>query len=94
MATPPNLPRSVRLKEWMFAHDITHQDIAEQLGITKNASQIYLNGDCMPVRYHEKCVALGFPVELLPMPYDKRRGPGRRKPNFPGLATAPNDAHA
>lgn len=94
MTTPPTLPRSVRLKEWMSAHGIIHQDVAEQLGITKNAVQTYFNGDCMPVRYHEKCVALGFPVELLPMPYDRPRGRTRRKPFFPGLATAPNDAHA
>lgn len=95
MTTPVVLPRSLRLRMWMTEHNITYQDMAEQLGIAKQAAQNFLTRDCMPVRYHEKCVVLGVPVELLPMPFDKPSGrPKGAKPNFPGLATASNDAHA
>lgn len=93
MTTPPTLPRSVRLKEWMSEHHIDNQAVAEQLGITRERVRMYFNQDWMPVGPHKQCVALGFPVDLLPTPYDMPKGRPRLKPHFPGLA-AQEDAHA
>lgn len=93
MTTPATLPRSVRLRGWMRDHRITDEAVSEHLGITPQAVYKFFAQDCMPVRHHEKCVALGLPVELLPMPYDKPKGRARSKPHFPGLA-AGEGAHA
>lgn len=86
MTTLAILPRSVRLKEWMDEHRITYRATGEQLGITEQSVRKFLLQDWMPVRHHEKCVALGFPVDLLPTPFDKPKGRIRSKPHFPGLA--------
>lgn len=82
-----SLPRSERLREWMLAHNITDAALGRQLGITAQAVNKFFSQDTMPVRHHEKCLALGFPQNLLPTPYDRPRG-RRRIPNFPGIMDA------
>lgn len=93
MATP-DLPRTVRLKAWMAEHNITFRDVAEQLSISTNSAHKFLNQDTIPVKHHTVLVSLGFPVELLPVAFDKRPGRPVAKPNFPGLAMSAEGARA
>lgn len=92
--TTPDLPRTVRLKAWMAEHNITFRDVAEQLSVSTNVAHKFLNQDTIPVRRHSVLVSLGFPVELLPTPFDKPKGRIRIKPHFPGLAMSAEGARA
>lgn len=94
MTTTAIFPRSERLRVWMLEHYITNAALGEQLGISAQAVNKFLKEETMPVRHHKKCLELGFPEELLPIPYDRPRGIRSRKPIFPGLMAAPETNRA
>ena len=80
--------RYQNLRAWMDKYDITFRAIGEHLGLTEGAVRSYLKRTCMPVRYHEKLLPLGFPVDLLPEARDVPRGPKPKQARFPGLEAA------
>lgn len=88
MTTSATLPRSIRLVQWMAEHSITYRALANQLGCSYENVHRWIYSDIMPTKYHASCVALGFPPELLPAPYDRPQGRPTRKPCFPGLVAS------
>lgn len=92
MTTTPELPRTEQLRKWMADHFITDAALAEHLGVSTQATNKFINSETIPIRHHSKCLALGFPEELLPTPFDKPRGPRPKTPIFPGLMAAQAEA--
>ncbi len=93
MSTATTLPRSIRLADWLAEHNIRYRDIGHELGISTAAAHKMLKQDTMPTVHHAKCIALGFPPEILPEPYDIKRGRPAGKPLFPGLVASPSLAN-
>lgn len=92
MTSTPVIPRSTRLREWMDAHQITDEALGEKLGLHRVSVCRVLNAETMRTVHHAACLELGFPPELLPIPYDKPRGPRPKQPVFPGLVGTPLEA--
>lgn len=88
MTTTTTLPRTERLRLWMAVHNITDAALGKKLGISAQATNKFMNAEIMPVKHHEKCLELGFPMELLPAPFDRPRGRRPKQPRFPGLVAA------
>lgn len=87
--------RQSRLREWMKDHKITVIELARRLGVSERIARKYICEESIPTNRHNQFVTLGFPVELLPKPLDRKGGCKRLVPDFPGLrqeaqsATAP-----
>lgn len=75
--------RISQLQKWMRERDITHRAIAERIGVAISSVHRFLNSEDMPVRHHEELLRLGFPVELLPEPLDRKPGRKKLEPRFP-----------
>lgn len=90
MAITPEHPRWKPYKLlliWCEEHGITMTAIAGELGLKSEGSvRGFLQSDTMPTAHHARMVKLGFPVELLPEPMDKKPGRVPKVPYFPGLA--------
>lgn len=69
--------RIERLREWMRERDITNRAVAEKIGVALSSVHRFLNSEDIPTRHHAELLRLGFPVDLLPMPLDRK--PGRKK---------------
>lgn len=80
--------RYIRRCEWMNEHRITYVAIGEQLGISATAVSRMLYSETMPVKRHQQMLALGFPDDMLPVPFDRPRGRPKNVPIFPGLAAS------
>lgn len=93
MTTSMNVPRTERLGKWMSEHDITYRALGEQLGMSAYGANKMLNQEIMPTHRHADCLRLGFPKDLLPVPFDKKRGPRPKTARFPGLS-AQEASHA
>ena len=81
-------PRSVKLKTWMDGYDITWEAVGKQFEMTGASARAMLRKEIMPPDRHMRLLELGFPEELLPIPYELKRGPAPKTPRFPGLAGA------
>lgn len=86
--TTTTIPRTERLSKWMSEHDITYRALGEQLGMSAYGANKMLNQEIMPTQRHTDCLRLGFPADLLPVPFDKKRGPRPKEARFPGLVAA------
>lgn len=86
--TTTHVPRTERLNAWMSDHGITCRALGEQLGMSGYGAIRMLNQETMPTQRHEACLRLGFPAELLPLPFDKKRGRPAKEARFPGLMAA------
>jgi hypothetical protein len=87
------LPRSIRLRHWMTEHGITCSITAKILGCSNTSAWRFLQGDTIPPQKRDMLVKVGFPQELLPDPYQTRRGrpsgmPEWLKKNMDKLAEA------
>lgn len=88
MTSGLSLPRKEQLREWMLERDITHRALAEQLGVTTQRVGYILRRDTtMPPEMHKKCIALGFPSELLPEPKLHAHKGCPKIPRFPAFDT-------
>ena len=92
MTTATELPRYVRLRNWMAEHGITDKALGEKLGTSGTAANKLIRNDTMPTKRHQECLALGFPSDLLPHPYDGGGSRAKAVPFFPGLASAEQSA--
>ena len=89
MANIANIQRYQRLKGFMVAHRVTLAALAEKLGFGAESSVRYhLASEVCPTELHAKLLELGFPLELLPRPEDKQRGPAPRQPDWDSLRQA------
>lgn len=75
--------RIAQLQKWMRERDITHRAIAEKIGVAISSVHRFLNSEDMPARRHAELLRLGFPVELLPAPLDRKPGRPAKIPRFP-----------
>lgn len=76
-------PNFKSLREWMENKDITVRSLAERLQISVATASTLLRGETMPVKRHEALQHLGFPVDLLPAPLDRKPGRPAKIPRFP-----------
>lgn len=88
MATTTQIPRTERLSTWMSERNITYRALGEQLGMSAYGAHRMLHQEVMPTQRHTDCLRLGFPADLLPVPFDKKRGRRPKQPRFPGLVAA------
>lgn len=88
MTSSTQVPRIVRLREWMDDHEITDVSLGLHLGLSRGSVCRILNSQTMRTEHYDKCLALGFPPELLPLPFDRKTGPRPKQPRFPGLVAA------
>lgn len=77
--------RQERLRLWMEDHEITVKQLAADIGVAKSMARQYLSAETIPTARHMQLVVLGFPLDLLPQPLDKKPGPQKRTPDYPGL---------
>lgn len=75
-----NEERRADLKLWMEERHISNQALADVLGVSRPFVCKMLSRDTIPAKRHKQMLMLGFPEELLPVPYQEPR------PYFPGLA--------
>ncbi|MFR8055917.1 MAG: helix-turn-helix domain-containing protein [Bilophila wadsworthia] len=87
MTTTETLPRTERMRQWMSKNEITDRSLAEKLGLKRPRVTRMLNEETMPTKHHRSCLALGIPADILPVPFDKKRGPRPKEPRFPCLVT-------
>lgn len=87
--------RHARLKNWLKQHNITYAALARQMELTESSVRYLLAAETIPTQRHKQLTDLGFPIDLLPKPLDRKGGRKRLVPDFPGLrqeaqsATAP-----
>lgn len=83
MTTAEN--RFSRFNAWKDApeRNITFRAVGEALGVKTQSAHNLLKADTIPTRHHKKLVALGVPVDLLPEPEDKPRGPQPKVAQWP-----------
>lgn len=67
------LPRTYRMRMWMRYHGITDKVLAKKLGISQPTVNRMLNKEVMPAKAHSVCLEIGFPEEILPIPFDGLR---------------------
>ena len=79
------MPRYERLMVWKNEHFISFEDIGKQLGMTANGARQALLKPKIFKRHHDKLLALGFPIDMLPQPCEEKKGRPKRNPIFPGL---------
>lgn len=77
--------RQQRLRDWMEQHNITVTQLAKDLGVAQRMVRQYISAETIPTVRHTQFVVLGFPLDLLPQPLDKKPGPQKRTPDYPGL---------
>lgn len=76
--------RVTRLRQWMFGQDITYRAVAERMGVSLSTVGKLLKAAEIPLARHSQFLQLGFPVDLLPIPMDKKTGPKVKVPKFLG----------
>lgn len=72
------LPRRLRLRQWMDKENISFAIIGAVLGCSDATAWRYLTSELIPTHRFFQLVRLGFPEELLPIPYDLPRGRPKR----------------
>ena len=77
--------RQKRLRLWMEEHGITVKQLAKDLGVAVRMARQYLSAETIPTIRHTQFTVLGFPLDLLPQPLDKKPGPKPLTPDYPGL---------
>ena len=77
--------RQQRLRDWMEQHNITVTQLAKDLGVAQRMVRQYISAETIPTVRHTQFVVLGFPLDLLPQPLDKKPGPKPLTPDYPGL---------
>jgi hypothetical protein len=85
-----DLTRDEKREIWMRRNWETLDALAAAAGCCTSVMSRHLRSDTMPTKYHRRLVEYGMPVELLPTPADKRRGPlpwstikAKRRPGRP-----------
>ena len=86
--------RQQRLRNWMEQHNITVNQLAKDLGVAVRMARQYISAETIPTMRHTQLVVLGFPLDLLPQPLDKKPGPQKRTPDYPGLRKNSQSAQA
>lgn len=87
--------RRARLQKWLKQHNITYAALAIRLDLSESGVRYLLAAETIPTQRHSEFVNLGFPLDVLPKPIDRKGGRKRLVPDFPGLrqeaqsATAP-----
>lgn len=77
--------RQKLLRSWMDDHEITVSQLAKDLGVAVRMARQYISAETIPTIRHTQFVVLGFPLDLLPQAVDKKPGPQKRTPDYPGL---------
>ena len=77
MTTIETLPRTERMRQWMAKNEITD--------LKRSRVTRMLNEETMPTEHYNACLELGIPADILPIPFNKKRGPRPKEPRFPGL---------
>lgn len=73
------LDRKIALQAWLMRKDVSHQTIADALGISRQRVSIYLGADNLTQSIWERFVKAGVPADLLPEPRElHKRGPRAR----------------
>ncbi len=72
------------LLAWMDKHGITFSALGEQLSISASGARRLCVSEFIPSKRHRQLLDLGFPLELLPLSRDRKRGRTPRTPVFPG----------
>lgn len=73
--TDPQADRMTELRVWMLRRKLTYVEIGRRMGgLTSGGVLRLVQGDRMPVERHQQMLALGIPVELLPVPMDVPAG--------------------
>ena len=85
MTTIETLPRTERMRQWMAKNEITDRSLAEKLGLKRSRVTRMLNEETMPTEHYNACLELGIPADILPISFNKKRGPRPKEPRFPGL---------
>ena len=85
MTTIETLPRTERMRQWIAKNEITDRSLAEKLGLKRSRVTRMLNEETMPTEHYNACLELGIPADILPIPFNKKRGPRPKEPRFPGL---------
>ena len=83
MTTIETLPRTERMRQWMAKNEITDRSLAEKLGLKRSRVTRMLNEETMPTEHYNACLELGIPADILPIPFNKKRGPRPKEPQFP-----------
>ena len=86
--------RQQRLRNWMEQHNITVKQLAKDLGVAVRMARQYISAETIPTTRHTQLVVLGFPLDLLPQPLDKKPGPKPLTPDYPGLRENSQPAQA
>lgn len=86
--------RQKLLRLWMDDHKITVTQLAKDLGVAVRMARQYISAETIPTMRHTQLVVLGFPQDLLPQPLDKKPGPQKRTPDYPGLRSEQQPAQA
>lgn len=86
--------RQKRLRLWMEEHEITVKQLAKDLGVAVRMARQYISAETIPTIRHTQLVVLGFPLDLLPQAVDKKPGPQKRTPDYPGLRENEQPAQA
>lgn len=82
--------RHARLQKWLKQHNITYAALALQLGLSESGVRHLLFAETIPTQRHNELMALGFPVDMMPRPLDRKPGRKRLVPDFPGLRQEAN----
>ena len=77
------LQRRLRLRKWMEKERLSFAIIGAVLRCSDATAWRYLTSETIPTHRFAQLVSLGFPSEILPIPYDIPRGrPKRTAPDW------------